>query len=149
MSRHWQLIFICLLVLWPDFSFADQLVFRATDTHGKPLAGNTVIATWLYAEGRKERVEMKTDPNGEARIVVPSQVPTQVTISVVPKVGQHWRCNWRGTCGISIAPVDAFRNGIAFYEMQKRASLKATPGQILFIARPWTLWQYLIGPLAS
>lgn len=147
--NHEKLLAFWFFALWPSFSLADELKLRAIDTHGKPLAGNVVLVTFFHDVEREQRLELKTDVNGEASFSVPAPVPTRVLVAVVPKIGQNWRCNWRGTCGISLTPEEAFRNGVAFYESKKRAELKINPGQILFVARGWTLWQHLIGPLAK
>jgi hypothetical protein len=149
MNFHEKLLALWLFVLWPNFSLADELKLRAIDTHGKPLAGNVVIVTFFRNDEREQRLELKTDVNGEVSFSVSEPVPTRVLVAVVPKIHQHWRCNWRGTCGISLTPEEAFRNGVAFYESEKRAELKTNPGQILFVARGRTIWQHLIGPLAQ
>ena len=149
MNSYRMLLAIWLLALWPNLCIADELKLRAIDTHGKPLAGNIVLVTFFHNEERKQRLELKTDVNGEADFSIPAPVPTRMLIAVVPKTGQHWRCNWRGTCGISLVPEEASRNGVAFYESKKRAELKTNPGEMLFVARGWTFCQHLIGPLAK
>lgn len=141
-----KLLAICLFALWPNFSLAEQLKLKAIDTHGKPLPGNVALVTFFHNDERVQRLELKTDANGEAYFSVPAVVATHMFVAVVPRTHQHWRCNWRGTCGISLTPEEAFRDGVAFYESEKRVKLRTNPGEILFIARGWTFWQYLIGP---
>ena len=149
MNSCGKLLAIWLCALWPSFSLADDLKLRAIDTHGKPLAGNVVLVTFFHNDERVQRLELKTDTDGEAYFSVPAPLPTRILVAVVPKTSQHWRCNWRGTCGISLTPEEALQNGIAYYESKKKAKLKTNPGEILFVARGRTFWQYLIGPFAK
>ncbi len=149
MNSYSKLLAIWLFALWPNFSLADELNLRAIDTHGKPLAGNIVVVTFFHNDERVQRLQLKTNAVGEANFSVPAPVPTRMLVAVVPKTNQHWRCNWRGTCGISLTTEEALRNGVAFYESEKRANMKSNPGEILFVARRWTFWQHLIGPLAK
>jgi len=149
MSSYGKLLVICIFALWPDLSVAGDLKLKAIDTHGKPLAGNVVHVTFFYKDERAQRLELQTDVAGEAGFSVSASVPTRISVSIVPKANQHWRCNWRGTCGISVTPDEALRNGVAFYESKERAKLKTTPGELLFVARGRTFWQHLLGPLAK
>jgi hypothetical protein len=149
MNSYGRLLAIWLCALWPSFSLADDLKVRAIDTHGKPLAGNVVLVTFFHNDERVQRLELKTNAHGEAFFSVSAPLPTRILVAVVPKTNQHWRCNWRGTCGIYLTPEEALRYGVAFYESEKKADRKTDSGEILFVARRSTFWQYLIGPLAK
>jgi hypothetical protein len=144
-----KLLTIWLFAFWPSFAHADELKLRAIDSHGKPLAGNVVHVTFSPGDGRVQRLELKTDASGEASFSVPAPLPTRISVAVVPKANQHWRCQWRGTCGTSLTPEEALRNGFAYYESQKKAERKTNPGEILFVARGRTFWQHLLAPIAE
>jgi hypothetical protein len=149
MNSHGKLLAICIFVLYPSLSFADDLKLRAMDTHGKPLSGNIVHVTFSYQNEQTQRLELKTNVDGAASFSVSDPVPTRVSVNIVPNAMQHWRCTWHGTCGISVTPDEALRSGVAFYESKERAKLRTNPGEILFVARGWTFWQHLLAPITE
>jgi hypothetical protein len=144
-----KLLAIWFFALWPGGSFADELKLKVMDTRGKPLAGNEVLVTFFHNDERLQKLELRTDADGEAHFSVSAPIATRMQVAVVPKTNQHWRCNWRGACGISLSPEEALRDGVAFHESKKRARQKTNPGEILFLPQGRTFWQHLIGPLAK
>ena len=135
---------------------AQTVTIRVVNANdGRPLQGQPVSVSLLYGKGETTpakydaNLSLQTDANGEARFVLPKPAPLHVSAQV-HLVSEHWRCG----CSVLVATDELVRNGIVgplpgAGSGSRTASLKAVPGEILFVARPLSFWERLLYPFVK
>ena len=147
---------ISLLVVWSGALCSGQAVTVCiiNAKNGHPLKKQTVTISPLYKKGEKTPAEydtdvrLETDASGEVRFTLPEPAPARVSVwAGLPS--EHWRC--RCDAAVFVATQDVVQNGIVEGQefLTKSATpLKASPGRIIFLARPITLFERIMAPLA-
>jgi hypothetical protein len=149
----WPVTFVALVWLAPPVR-AQTLTVRIVNARsGRPLRGETVTVALLYGRGQTPPagypaiMNQQTDARGEARFLLPKRLPEH--FSAQAQVDwSRWRCG----CGILGSTRALLRRGVvgpvARTGLRKPAPpLKATPGEVLFVARPLSLFQRLLYPI--
>jgi hypothetical protein len=138
----------CLLSLGSS-CFAQAITVRIVSTDGKLPQKQQVTVSLLYGAGERtpanyERIlNGETDANGEVRFQIPEPAPVHLS-AWVRLSPDHWHCG----CVALAVTQDVFQKGIVQSAADKKsAPIKAMPGQILFVARPDTFFERLLGPL--
>jgi len=109
----------------------------------------------LYDKGEKAPAKydavmrLETDVNGEAQLILPEPAPAHLGITV-RLISEHW--HW--VCWHFVAAQDLIQRGIAVTEpshesTRSSAAVKVEPGEILFVARPFTFFEELLYPLVK
>jgi hypothetical protein len=87
---------------------------------------------------------LATDANGEAQFSIPESSPDHIDVSVA-LTSEYWHC----ACGVMADTEEVLHKGILQYRRPKvpNASFppaNAEPGQIVFVARPFTDFERFI-----
>jgi hypothetical protein len=111
---------------------------------GKPLKNETVTVSFLY-EGEQPAppLQLQTDQNGEAVFNLPEPAPMDLDIRVKLK-SEYWHCG----CMALVVPKDIIQKGFTT-ATEASGGLKPGPGEILFVARPYSLWERILAPLVK
>ena len=121
---------------------------------GSPLPKLKVAVSLLYEKGEATPVKfnahssLETDANGEAKFRLPEPSPKHLSA----RAEINW-ARWHCGCGVLVATKDVMRKGIvnsaaSSGQLRKSPNLnRAVPGEILFVARPLSLFERLFGPL--
>lgn len=119
--------------------------------NGRPLAGQGITVSLLYDGIEKAPAEfsgqlnLQTDDKGEAHFTFPQPPPAHLAASVHIDESR-WRC----PCNVLGSTENVLRSGIVKVEQGSKTSpITPTPGVVLFIARPLSLFYRLLGPLES
>jgi hypothetical protein len=149
------LVFVLLLLVEP-LCFAQAVTVRVVNAaDGHPLQKQQVSVSLLYEKGEKTpakyeaNLSLETDANGEARFTLPEPTPPHI-LAQVRLTSEHWRCG----CGVLAASGDVIQKGIVGplpggEPKKTTASLKAAPGEILFVARPLSFFERLLYPFVK
>jgi hypothetical protein len=145
-----------LLLLVGPFCFAQVVTVRVINAaDGHPLQKQHVSVSLLYEKGEKAptkydaNLSLETDANGEAHFTLPGPAPPHISAQV-RLTSEQWRCG----CGVLAATADVIQKGIvgplAGAEPKKSAApVKASPGEILFVARPLSFFERLLYPFVK
>ena len=147
-SRY--LVFVALFSL--GSCFAQVVTIRIVNpNNGKPLHGRQVSVSLRYEKGESvpekydANLNLVTDANGEVRFALPNPAPRYISAEVsLPEI---WGC-----CGLLATTDEVIRVGIVgpvgtVGSGRSAPPAKAVPGEILFLARPPSLWERLLYPL--
>ena len=149
------LVYVLVLLLGP-FCFAQVVTVRVINAaDGHPLQKQHVSVSLLYDKGEKTpakyeaNLTLETDTNGEARFTLPEPAPPHISVQV-RLTSEHWRCG----CGVLAASGDVIQKGIVGplpggQSKKTTTSLKAPPGEILFVARPLSFFERLLYPFVK
>jgi len=145
------------LVSLGSSSLAQTVTIRvANGNDGRPLQGQPVSVSLLYEQGETTpakydtNLSLRTDANGEARFVLPKPAPAHVGAQV-RLTSEHWHC----VCMVLTVTQDVIQKGIVDSDAsvseprRSPALVKAVPGEILFVARPFSLWERLLYPFVK
>jgi hypothetical protein len=129
---------------------AQMITIRIISAHkGGPLPKQRVLVTLLYEKGERPppnhnaTLTLETDPNGNAHFTLPEPSPAHLAARVVIDWG-HWNC----ACGVLAATQDVIQKGIVESAVHSFAA-EQTPGEILFVVRPLSLWERILYPLVK
>jgi len=147
----------CALVLClGPFCLAQEVKIRVINAaNGRPLEKQAVSVSFLYDKKYDKEIPAKydaalsleTDANGEVHFKLPEPAP--VHFSALARVDwSRWRC----ACWVLGSTDDLVHKGImssvAAKDPKKSAELfQASPGEILFVARPLSFVERLLYPL--
>lgn len=135
--------------------FAQVVAIRVVNaSNGQPLQGRQVSVSLLYERGEPvpekydANLNLLTDATGEVHFTLPSPAPAH--ISVQAHVPESWRC----ACGILAPTEELIRSGIVAPGAttgsgKPSTPAKAVPGEVLFSARPLSLWERLFYPFVK
>jgi hypothetical protein len=144
----------CLLLLAIAPScLAQAVTIRVINANdGRPMQKEPVSVYLQYdKEGAApakydSNLRFETDVNGEVHFVLPEPPPAHISAQV-RLTSEHWRCG----CGVIVATENLIQQGVVgpVPETESRkspASVKAVPGEILFVARPLSFLERLLYP---
>lgn len=147
----------CLLLLcYGPFCLAQDVTVRVINAeNGHPVQKQAISVSFLYDKKYDKEIPAKydlvlnleTDVNGEAHFKLPEPPPVHFSA----QVRMDWS-RWKCGCGILGSTDDLVQKGIvgpvATTDSKNSAALvKAVPGEILFVARPLSFFERLLGPL--
>jgi hypothetical protein len=145
---------ICFFLVWLNaMCFGQVITVRIINgRNGHPLPRRSILFSPLYDKSEKApakydaNVRMETDSNGEAQFNLPAPLPVRVSVGVGLDF-EHWRCLCAAP--LFVRTQDVIQKGIVEgSEFAMTATpLKAAPGQIVFVARPITLFERILSPL--
>jgi len=122
---------------------------------GKPLQKQEVSVALLYGSGEKAPAsyravsKLETDANGEARLGLPDPPPEHLSIVVHLSSGR-WHCGCLELTETQKIIQNGIIAGVANNGIKIRDKVvKATPGEVLFTARPLSLLEELLYPLVK
>lgn len=121
---------------------------RETDC---PLSNREASLQLLYDKGDpilaqyEHTLLLRTDEHGEAHFNLPDPAPEHFEAWVGIGSEEHWWC----ACRMLGATKDVVQKGVVGPQPRslKPSSRTANPGEILFVARPWTLFDRIVAPL--
>jgi hypothetical protein len=120
--------------------------------NGHPLPKQHVLVSLLYegSETKPQKYDavqqLDTDANGVARFILPDPGPAHLSVGI-RLTSEHWHCG----CGIPalVLTKELIQKGIV--ESRDLGSpakpVTAGPGEIVFVARPYTFFEILLAPL--
>jgi hypothetical protein len=143
---------VCFLLLWVGpFCLAQTVTVRVINAdNGHPLQKQHVSLTLLYDKGDKTpakydtTLNMETDVNGEAQFRIPEPAPAKFAA----QVHIDWT-RWHCGCAVLAVTQDVIQEGIVESVADLRKSpvpRKAIPAEILFVARPVSLFERMLPP---
>lgn len=133
--------------------FGQAISIRVINTNdGRPLPREKVTFILLYEKNDKKpaqydaQISLKTDGSGEAKLVLPTPPPSYVAARVgLPS--EYWHC----FCMADLSVQDLLQSGKLVQPVagSKFSGTGATagPGEIVFLARPFTFLERLLYPL--
>ena len=121
-------------------------------SNGHPLLKQPVSVSLLYEKAEKAPAKyeallrLETDTNGVALFTLPDLAPAHLSAGA-HLTSEHWQCGCAAP--LLVDTKDVIQNGVvAGREFSSRAtSVKAEPGEIIFVARPFTFFERLLYPL--
>ena len=133
-------------------AFCSQgIKVRVVSADGQPLAGQTILISFLYDSQRKpanspESVTLNTDGKGEVSVSLLDPPPEHIGVQI-KLTSQNWRC----ACTTLATTQDVFRTGIVVTSpaAKPKTSTEPRPGEILFTPRPLTFFERLLQPLVK
>ncbi len=147
---------VCLVpVCLASVCYAQLITIRVIDARdGHPLQKREASLRLLYGNDEKTPTKyeptllLETDLDGEAQFRLPEPAPQHLEAWVDITSEGHWWC----ICTLSVVTLDVVQKGVVGPRWGHRsekppASVKTVPGEILFLARPWTLLDRLLAPL--
>jgi hypothetical protein len=147
---------VCVLFLWlTPLAFSRTLEIRLFNAKtGKPIPNQQVTVNFLYGKGEtpphdyQPTVRLQTGPRGTAVFNLPEPAPLYFWI-MVRLSSPYWHC----ACQDLMPTQVAVQKGIAVQTTGKAAKsagpAEVRPGEILFTARPFTLFERLLYPLVK
>jgi hypothetical protein len=157
-TRHLR----CLLYLLPawlplwlgSLCVAQLITVRVIDSrNGHPLQKRHVSLRLVYGKGEKAPAKyeptllLETDGNGLAQFKLPDPPPEHFEAWVDISSEERWWCG----CFLSVVTQDVLDKGVVGMRpgpgRKSPPPQKAIAGEILFLARPWTLIERLLAPL--
>lgn len=137
----------CLLI-FVSTCFAQELTIRVLNAKdGKPLPEESVTVQFLGQAAAPPPLQLQTDQIGEARFDVPTPSPKVLSVRVV-LTSERWHC----ACSVMTETAKVVRDGVTQApprkdEQSSKSNLIAKPGEIVVVARPFTLLEKLLFPL--
>jgi hypothetical protein len=149
----WILLTI-IIVLLSSSSLAQVVKLKLIDASGRAVPNRTVSVTLVYDNGAGPSgneptiLRSQTDSKGEAQFTLPEAFPTQLRAWVDLTSSEHWWC----VCSALIGKREVVEKGYVSANPGPGAgsgpsSRKPVPGEILFLARRWNLFERMIAPL--
>jgi hypothetical protein len=155
----WYLRRLTTLVVAVSFGpicFGQTIKVRVVNGKtGHPLQKQPLSISLLYEKSEKEPAKyekvlnLETDSMGESQFDLPNPAPSHLG-AVVHLTSEHWHCG----CVVLVTTQDLVKKGVVS-AMQNanadasRPQVQAEPREILFVARPLTLFERLISPLVN
>jgi hypothetical protein len=155
---HFFLLFLCYL---NPVSFAQTVVIRVVNVHGKPISNKQVSVSWLSTLDdsiRHEQIELirrpiradvslVTDSKGETAFDLPNPAPAYVYVRPAFK-DRVWDC----TCSPIITTDELLRKGylvISPYASREKPmpSIQPRAGEVLFVMKRLPLWVQILWPI--
>jgi hypothetical protein len=142
MNRSSLCLVSTLLVSFVPSCFAQTVTVRVINAkNGHPLSGQGVAISLLYHGSEKApggysaHLSLKTDDNGEAHFRLPQPPPAHMAASV--SIDQsRWRC----ACILLDSTQNVVQFGVVQAEPSGKESSSPKPLEILFVARPLSLF---------
>jgi hypothetical protein len=146
----------CFLLLWvAPLCLAQPVTIRVINAvDGRPLQKQEVSVSLLYEKGERTparydtTLNLETDVNGEAHFRLPDPAPAHLSAQVHLTSG-HWRCR----CGILAVTQHLIQKGAVEppggVSKKSGVSVKAAPGEIVFVARPLSFFERLLYPFVK
>ena len=142
-------VFIGVPLLCP-VSFAQTLAVRVINgSDGHPLRQQIVVVQFLDEQPIRASspLQLKTDASGEAQFRIPDSQPKHLNIRLA-LTSEHWHC----ACWVMTDTENVVHNGIMQTAPANKAKVytvpaNAKPGQIVFVATPFTFFERLLYPL--
>jgi hypothetical protein len=140
--------------VWLSTACSGQVItIRIVDAKNeRPLPKQNVSVSLLYDASEKApakydaQLHLETDVNGAAQFTLPEPAPARVSVGA-RLTSEHWRCG----CAAPVLAVtqELMQKGIVKGSEfdSARHPAKAEPGEIVFIARPFTFFERLMYPL--
>ncbi len=142
-----------ILLLWISPNCVGQVVrVRVVNAkNGEPLVKQHIAISLQYRAGEPKptkydaRLSLETDANGVARISLPEPAPAHLSVSA-HLTSEYWHC-------VCTTPPSAskqlLQEGIVAggEAGSPEAWAKATPGELLFVAHPFTFFERIFYPL--
>jgi len=147
---------IILIVLLSSSSLAQVVKLKLIDASGHAVPNRAVSITLVYDNGAAPSgseptiLRSQTDGKGEAQLTLPKAFPTRLRVWVDLTSSGHWWC----VCSALIGTREVVEKGYVSANPGPGAgsgpsSRKPVPGEILFVARRWNLYERMIAPLES
>jgi hypothetical protein len=143
-----------LLLLWISPSCFGQVVrVRVVNgKNGQPLVKQHISISLQYRAGEPQptkygpRLSIETDANGVAHVSLPEPAPAHLSVSA-HLTSEYWHCVC--TTPPSVASKELWQEGILVggESGSPKAWAKAAPGELLFVARPFTFFERIFYPL--
>jgi hypothetical protein len=149
MMRYFRcLVWLCLLWIGPP-SFGQVITIRVINAkNGHPLPKKHIMVSLRDEKNEKgsSHLQLETDVRGEARFTLPEPIPTRLSVVVLLK-SRSWRCG----CSALVATEDVVQKGAVEGQnvFRTATSVRAEPGQIVFIARRLPFLEQLLGTLLA
>lgn len=151
--------FLCLVfffVFWPGIDcFGHTIKIRMVNiANGHPLPKQPISIGLIYDKNEKPpanysaHFQLETDANGEAEFQLPDPAPAHVAAQA-HLTFEHWHCGCAALENTQDLIQKGFTAGLATGSTPPGASVKAQPGEILFVARPFTFFERLMYPLTK
>jgi hypothetical protein len=146
---------VLLLALAPS-CFAQAVTIRVINAvDGRPLQKQHASVSLLYDKGERTpanyepNLSGETDANGEMQIRIPELAPAHFSVMVNLTL-EHWRCG----CWVMGVTQDLIQKGIVGPQPSAKsgksdAAIKAVPGEILILARPFSFLERLLYPFVK
>ncbi len=153
-GRDSRILPIILIVLLSSSSLAQIVKLKLIDASGHAVPNRAVSITLLYdnraapSGSEPPILRSQTDSKGEAQFTLPKAFPTQLRAWVDLTSSEHWWC----VCSALIGTREVVEKGYVSANPGPGAgngpsSRKPMPGEILFVARRWNLFERMIAPL--
>ncbi|MGO9127040.1 MAG: Ig-like domain-containing protein [Terriglobales bacterium] len=155
MMKRLQLVVWLLLVSLHPYSLAQLITIHVIDVrNGRPVQNRQVSLSLLYSKGEKipgnqePTLRGKTDSNGKAEFTLPEPGPAQVSAWADVTSLEYWWCS----CYAALTTQELTQKGYVTsqpgpWAKNKPSSIKAVPAEILFLARPFNLFERILAPL--
>ena len=147
----------CFLLLWITSSCSAQVIeVRVIDgRNGRPILKQQIsgVSVSLLYEGSETKPakydalqQLDIDANGVARFILPEPAPAHLSVGARLR-SNYWHCGCAAPAFVVTAHL--IQQGIVAgrESVSPAISVKAEPGEILFIARRFTFFEWLISPL--
>ena len=137
-------VFACvLLMLAGPVCVAQEITVRVINAaNGRPMKKVTVMVSGPPGPQIMLAVRRETDGTGEAHFTLPDPAPRYIVVNAILS-SDHWDCG----CLATAAPGELIQKGVVAPFGSKptkaAASLKPTPGQVLFAMRPLSFFERL------
>jgi hypothetical protein len=139
-----------ILVPWVTPLYFGQTVrIRVVnDKTGHPLPKQPISITLLYEKGGKTpakydgALNIEIDEKGESQFNLPEPAPAHLAAEV-HLTSEHWHCG----CSVLVTTQDLIQKGIVGPRSAESGNpVKPEPKEIMFFARPFTLFERLFYP---
>jgi hypothetical protein len=138
-----------VLIWFGPLCFAQTVTVRVINgKNGSPLPRQNVTISLIYEKGEKTpakysaQLNLETGNNGDTHFTLPEPPPAHLATSV----RMDWS-RWRCPCTLLDATQNVIQFGVVKAETSGKESGAPKPGEILFVARPLSLFYRLFGPL--
>lgn len=149
---------LALLLLWSVGLYCQAASVRIqilNSKNGEPLQKQQIAVSFLYdASGRIPTgypaiMHLETDVNGNAQLSLPEPAPQHIGITV-HLTSEHWHC----VCLALAETQNVIQEGVIVGRVGSQLRIrgqivKAKPGEVLFLARPFTFLERLLYPLVK
>lgn len=147
----WCLICFLLLCVSPCCHGQAITIRIINGKNGQPVARQHVSLSLLYGDDETRPAKydaiqrLDTDANGAARFILPKPAPEHLSV-LVRMTSEHWHCG----CGAPplVVTKELIQKGIVEGRElgPSGKSVTAGPGEIVFVARPFTFFETLLYP---
>jgi hypothetical protein len=149
-ERHLRYL-TCLLLMCSGCScFGQVITVRIVNANnGHALAGQDVSVAFRRQFEKDpakydSNLHLQTDSNGDAKFALPQPAPEQLWVGAgLPSENWFCACSTRAYERTQ----DVVEKGIVGLDPKNKLVLGRRPGQIIFVARPYNLFERLMAPL--